>query len=112
MMTHRHNDVDCYGSYEVEAPSNSNPDEWISFIFEIGFSCQDMGHSGYFDPISGVGEGPYGPVLEEIEWTIYWEDGSRTSPSWEELADIIPNFDEVVESCYESACEELRERDY
>lgn len=111
MMTNlsTYRDIDCHGSYEVEVPDQNNPGDWVSFIFEIGFYCQDMGHSGYFDPISGTGEGPCGPELEEVEWTLYWEDGSRTSPPWDELASIIPNFDDVVESCYEEACEELRE---
>lgn len=111
MMRHAY-DIDCYGSYEVEVPDPLSEGDWTSFIFEIGFICHDPGRNGYFDPISGMGEPPYGPDLEEVEWTIYWQDGSRTRPSWDELKNIIPNFHDVVESCYEEACEELQERGY
>lgn len=114
MMTKQkyYRDIDCYGTYEVEVPDPTNSDEWTTFIFEIGYYCHDMGHRGYFDPISGAGEGPCGPELEEAEWTLYWEDGTRTSPPWNVLARIIPYFHDVVESCYESAVYELRNGDY
>ena len=111
-MTNRkaYRDVDCYGSVEVEIKDPTNPDGWIDCIFEIGYTCTDEGHGGIFDPISGYGEPPCGPELEEVEWRLIWPDGSFTRPTQKELERIIPQYEAAVESCYEYACEDLGER--
>lgn len=105
-------DIDAYGTYEAEIKNPTAPDEYVPVIVEIGFVCHGTGHSGYFDPISGMGEGPEAPDLEAVEFRLVWDNNTHDYVPYDKAERIIPQFAKVVESCYEDAVNELREYGY